>query len=93
MFNINTGNLNLLFSSVSYCRINYLVEIYWIVADKSDIWKIDFGYIHLKLEFFLPFFFFFFYTLLLWNRNHPSQDEFHFIDNCFNCSVSNYYRH
>ena len=43
MFNINTGNLNLLFSSVSYYRINYVDEIYWTVADKSEIWKIDFG--------------------------------------------------
>ena len=57
MFNINTGNLNLLFSSVSYYRINYLDEIYWIVTHKSEIWKIDFGYIHLKLEFFFLFFF------------------------------------
>ena len=89
MLNINTGNLNFsgYFNSVSYYRIVYLDEIYWIAADKSDIWKI-FGYIHLNLNLF--------FTLCSYEtayRNHPSQNEFQFIDNCFNCLVLNYYRH
>ena len=40
LYNINTGNLNFcgyyLFNSVSYYSINYLDEVYWIVADKSE---------------------------------------------------------
>ena len=41
MFNINTGILNFsgyyLFNSASHYRTSYLDEIYWIIADKSEI--------------------------------------------------------